>query len=104
CRAAPALPDDAYHCPPIVATALEMTADQAGSRRPFWVLIHSVTDRGMTLLHARPLGGSGVSLRIDGDHGEAIHVSLTTGGSQPRGKLYETQAEFEPARLGVRKV
>lgn len=95
CRVAPALPDDAYRCPPIVATALETTDGRGGKRRPFWVLIHSITDRGMKLLHSQPLGRCCLSLCIEGDGTEVVQVLLVAGGSRPNGKLHETQAEFQ---------
>jgi hypothetical protein len=79
------MPADARALSPIVATAWE-TAGGPGARQPrFWVVIHSVTDRGMKLLHARPLRPTCLSLRIEVAGGEVLRVHgvmFSPGGFQ----------------------
>lgn len=103
-RFVPDLPDDAYPICPLAATALEMDATLVGKQKAFWVVVHSVTDRGVKLLHAKPVRGSCLSLRIQVEGGEVVQAMLAVAGSRSQGPLYETQAEFEHAGLGASKL
>ena len=102
-RIAPAALDDVYNLAPIVATAAEAGAASSTQRR-FWVVVHSVTDRGLKLLHARPIRANCILLRIEAEGGEVVQTMLVVSGSHPNGQLYETEAQFQHARLDVASV
>jgi hypothetical protein len=86
----------------MVATAMELRPGANRQQQAFWVVLHTVTDRGMKLLHANPLRAEYVSLRVQADGGEALQAMLNVAaGSRPNGPLYETQAEFQHAGFDV---
>ena len=94
-RLTPELPTGTYRCPPIVASAVEIDEPPDMQREPFWVVIHSLTDRDVRLLHAAPVRAKYLSVTIEADRGEVVQAIVTAIGSGPKGDLYETTAEFQ---------
>jgi len=68
-------------------------ADAIGSSPP-WVILHSITDDDLRLIHPRPLVGDELAVQIPLDSGEILRVLLTPAGSERQGELYETTAQF----------
>ncbi|HVX16272.1 MAG TPA: hypothetical protein VHC22_34115 [Pirellulales bacterium] len=100
-RLAPDVPEDTCGCPPLVASAIEMQAATGKRQRPFWVIVHSLTDHGLRLLHARPLHSTGLCLRIQTKDGAVVQAMLVAKESHPNGPLFETSAEFHRVGLDV---
>lgn len=100
-RFLPEPPADAYRLAPVVGSAVEMAPENGGKSPRFWVLIHSVTDSGVVLLHQHRLRSRTISVRLAADSGEAVQALLAVSGSQPRGELFETTAQFQHAGLDV---
>jgi hypothetical protein len=61
---------------------------------PSWVILHSITDSDLRLIHSRPLAGRELAVEISGSSGEFLRVILTMEGSEQKGELYETTAQF----------
>jgi len=93
-RLSPELPS-AYSCPPIVASAVELDRPPGARQRTFWVLLHSPTEGGVKLFHAKPVRAKNLSIRIQADSGEVVQALVTVAHSSPRGGLYETTATFQ---------
>ena len=97
-RLTPDLPSGTYRCPPIVASAVVIDDSAECQSQPFWVVVHSLTDCDMRLLHAAPIRAKHLSVRIEAGRGETVQAILTATCSAPKGELYETTAEFQ--RIG----
>jgi hypothetical protein len=103
-RLAPESPDDASGNPPLVASAVELDRPQGPRGRAFWVILHSVTDHDMKLLHARPMRAANLSIRIQAESGEVVRTLVTVAESHPKGDLYETTASFQRVGLDIGRV
>ncbi|HVA48497.1 MAG TPA: hypothetical protein VNH11_19185 [Pirellulales bacterium] len=108
-RLATAEPGDVYRISPIVATAVEWDSAEEdaaadGQQQPFWVVMHSVSDDGVRLLHAGPLRANQVSIRIQAESGEVVRAIFAVAASQPKGEIYETLAQFHRVGLDAGKL
>lgn len=103
-RLAPELPDDALCNPPLIASATELERPRGVRPRGFWVIVHTVTDDGMKLIHARPIRSKQLSIRIESESGEVLHSLVTLGACQAKGELYETTANFQRVGLDIGRV
>lgn len=106
-RLASVEPGNCYRLAPVVATATDWEPrpnGAAGSEQasPFWVVLHSVSDYGLKLLHARPLPARNIAVRVEGAGGDVLQVILAITDSVAKGDLYESTAQFQLAGLGVR--
>lgn len=79
---------------PFIASAMEANAPCPEDASPLWVILHSITECDMRLIHSRPLAGGQLMVRIPIESGEVLNVRLTTGDSEKRGDLYESVAQF----------
>jgi hypothetical protein len=77
---------------PLIASATE-GANPIGSS-PLWVILHSITDSDLRLIHPRPLVGDELAVQISLHSGEILRVTLSTADSKRNGELYETTARF----------
>lgn len=103
-RLAPDLPSGTYRCAPIVASAVGIDEPPGSPCRPFWVVVHSLTDCDVRLLHAAPIRAKHLSVRIEADRGEIVQAILTATCSAPKGELYETTAEFQPIGFDIEQL
>lgn len=79
---------------PLVASAIEMNDDGPTLRPRLWVILHSVTNSGMQLIHSQRLRTNKLAVRIESPTGEVVQVLLSVASTDPRGELYETTAQF----------
>lgn len=79
---------------PVIASATEEAPSPAGEGAPRWVILHSITDDGLRLIHPRPLASPEFTVQIPVESGEILSVVLIAVGSQQKGELYETTAQF----------
>jgi hypothetical protein len=93
-RLSPELPG-VCSAPPIVASAVELDRPPGSRARAFWVLLHSATEGGVKLFHAKPVRAKNLSIRIQADGGEVIQALVTVIHSCARGALYETTVAFQ---------
>jgi hypothetical protein len=93
-RIAPPSPPGAFACQPIIASAVELGADDRPLGRPLWVVVHGVTDADMRLIHARPIRAKKLSVHFTPSTGEILRITLEAMASRQQGELYETRAEF----------
>jgi len=78
---------------PVIASATEL-AGGAENSSPSWVILHSITDSELRLIHSHPLESGKLAVRIAAAGGEILRVVLSTAGSEQKGELYETTAQF----------
>ncbi|HUY91155.1 MAG TPA: hypothetical protein VMV10_20620 [Pirellulales bacterium] len=78
----------------MIATATEVAAPSDADKSPLWVILHSITDSDVRLIHPRPVAASELAIQIQGDSGEILRVTLAMAGSQKMGELYESTAQF----------
>lgn len=79
---------------PFIASATEVASTAAEGISPLWVILHSITDCDVRLIHSRPLAGPELALHIPVTSGEILRVLLTMADSQKNGELYESTAHF----------
>jgi hypothetical protein len=82
------------HYKPLVASAMEIDDEGPTLRPRLWVILHSVTNSGLQLIHARHLKTKKLAVRIESPTGEIVQVLLSVMSTDSRGELYETTAEF----------
>lgn len=100
-RVAPAPAVDAVAMSPIIASAVELRGDGGPSDRRMWVVIHSVTDAELRLIHPGPFQSSKISVEISSHAGEILRVVLEPAGSRQTGELFDTCARFVPMGRGM---
>jgi hypothetical protein len=84
----------AYDFGPVIASAREEAPSPAGGSSPRWVILHSITDYELRLIHPRPLAAPQFTVQIAVESGEVLSVVLTAVGSEQKGELYESTAQF----------
>lgn len=82
------------HHGPVIASATEVAPTTAVSESPQWVILHSITDSEVQLIHPRPVAASELAVQIRGAGGEILSVVLAMADSQKTGELYESKALF----------
>lgn len=93
-RLASANPGGVQNQGPYIASAKEVAATSAEDDSSLWVILHSITDSEVRLIHSRPLSAGGLAVQIPVESGEILRVVLTTVGSEQKGELYESTAQF----------
>ena len=78
---------------PLIATALPRNGRSTPENKPLWVILHSISDWSVRLIHAQPLGDLQVDVEIKVADGEMLRFTLSLDRSQKIGELYETSAE-----------
>lgn len=95
--AAPAAPT-AEPVRPFVASAVELDCvpndEQPASEERLWVVVHTITNSEMQLIHSRPIRSKKLVLRIDSPSGEIVKVVLHAKNTSIQGDLFETTAQF----------
>lgn len=100
-RVAPAPAVDAVAMSPVIASAVELKGDGDPSDRRMWVVIHSVTDAELRLIHPAPIKSAKVAVEISSRTGEVLRVVLEPADSRQQGELFETCARFVPMGRGI---
>jgi hypothetical protein len=100
-RVAPAPAVDAVAMSPIIASAIELKGESGPSDRRMWVVIHSVTDNELRLIHPSPFQSPNVAVEINSPTGEILRVVLEPAGSRKEGELFETCARFVQMGRGM---
>lgn len=81
-------------CGPLIASATELSDQAPNQTSPLWVILHSITESNVRLIHSQPLHGKRLAVQISASSGEVLRVQLATSASHKNGELYETTAEF----------
>lgn len=97
-RVAPAASPGALACQPVIASAVELGSGDARLGKSMWIVLHSITDAHVRLIHSQPIGAKRLSVRVQAASGEILRVILEIINSRQQGDLYETCAGF--VRLG----
>lgn len=84
----------AQHHGPVIASATEVAPAAAAGGSPLWVILHSITDSEVRLIHSRPVATNELAVQIRGESGEILSVVLAMASSQKMGELYESTAQF----------
>jgi len=84
---------------PLIAMAVPHNGRLKPETKPLWVILHSISDWGVRLIHAQPLGDLQVDVEIKAADGEVLRFTLSLGRSQKIGDLYETSAEVVRSAL-----
>ena len=79
---------------PLIASAKELAATAKDDDASLWVILHSVTDSDVRLIHSRPLSAGELAVQIPVPSGEVLRVMLTTADSEKKGDLYESTGQF----------
>ena len=79
---------------PFIASAAEVKAIATEEVSPLWVILHSITDSDVRLIHLRPLAPGKFTVQIPVESGEVLSVMLTMADSRRNGELYESTAQF----------
>lgn len=79
---------------PFIASATELPEATASDDRRSWVILHSVTNTELRLIHPRPIASREIVVHFPAASGEILRIVLTMAGSEQRGELYETTARF----------
>lgn len=79
---------------PLIASAKEVAATSKDDGSSLWVILHSITDSDVRLIHSRPLSARELAVQIPVPSGEVLNVMLTTADSQKKGELYESTGQF----------
>jgi hypothetical protein len=87
-----------------VASAVELDRPSGGRQGAFWVVLHSPTEGGVKLFHAKPVRAKNLSIRIQAETGEVVQALVTVAHSSSRGGLYETTANFQRVNHDVGQV
>lgn len=78
---------------PLIASATEVGETEGESSRS-WVILHSISELDVRLIHPRPLAASELDVQIAAASGEILRVTLAPAESKKKGELYETTAQF----------
>lgn len=100
-RVAPAPAVNAVAMSPIIASAAELKGDGSPTERRMWVVIHSVTDAELRLIHPGLFQSEKVAVEIGSPSGEILRVVLELAGSRKEGELFETCARFVQLGRGM---
>lgn len=79
---------------PFIASATEIAANASDDNPAQWVILHSVTDCDVRLIHSRPLAGGELAVQIPAPSGEILRVRVATADSEKKGELYESKGQF----------
>jgi hypothetical protein len=79
---------------PLIASAKEIAEASQGDDACLWVILHSITDSDVRLIHSRPLSAREIAVQIPVPSGEVLSVMLTTADSEKKGDLYESTGQF----------
>jgi len=93
-RIAPAAPAGAFECQPVIASAVELENGEVPLGRSMWIVLHSITDAQVRLIHSQPIGAKKLAVRLEAASGEVLRVILETICSRQQGELFETCAGF----------
>lgn len=93
-RIAPAAPAGAFACQPMIASAVELENGDVPLGRPIWIVLHSITDAHVRLIHSQPIGAEKLAVRLEAASGEVLRVILEKICSRQQGELFETCAGF----------
>lgn len=85
---------DVQHGGPFIASATEGAANSGENKSPLWVILHSITDSDLRLIHSCPLTAAELTVEIPVESGEIVRVTLAMADSQKNGALYESTAQF----------
>lgn len=77
-----------------IASISEVAGASGNKKSPSWVILHSITDSGLQLIHPRPLPADELAVQIPVVSGEIVRVTLVMAGTQRNGELYESTAQF----------
>ncbi|HWB13989.1 MAG TPA: hypothetical protein VG826_32475 [Pirellulales bacterium] len=94
CRLSEPSAPSARQLKPLVASAFEIDDDVPTRRPRQWVILHSVTNSGLQIIHSRNLQSKKLAVRIETPTGEIIRVLVFVTSTDPIGELYETTAVF----------
>lgn len=93
-RLAPPRSAASQNCGAFIASATEVAPAPAASKAPLWVVLHSINDLEVRLIHPRPVTASELAVQIRADGGEILRFTLSMAESQKRGELYESTAQL----------
>jgi len=79
---------------PVVASAVEIDGEGPSRDTRSWVILHSITDLGLRLIHARSFRAEKLAVRIESPTGEIVQVLVALTSTAEKGDLYETTACF----------
>lgn len=100
-RLAPALPAGAIAMSPIVASAVELNSDGTFSDHQMWVVVHTVTDTELRLIHPELFRLPMIAIQFNSRAGEVLRVVLEAGNCSQQGQLFETCARFATREHGT---
>jgi hypothetical protein len=93
CLATPVEPTT-RHLRPFFASAIEVDEDGQSVEPRIWVILHSITEAGLHLIHSRHLESGKLAVQIESPTGEILHIQLLVTSTDSRGELYESTAQF----------
>jgi hypothetical protein len=73
---------------------MELGTGEAPLGRAMWIVLHSITDAQVRLIHSQPISAKRLSVRVPARSGEVLRVVLETICSRQQGDLFETCAGF----------
>lgn len=103
-RLAPLPPPEAMPMSPLIGAAFELNGNGKPAGGRMWVVVHSVTDAELRLIHPEPIRSAKLAVEIRLPTGEILRVVLETGAARQHGELFETCARFVQAGRGILSV
>lgn len=100
-RLAPTPPPNAEPMSPIIAASVELNANGNPAGGRMWVVVHSVTDAELRLIHPVPIRAPKLAVEIRSPSGEILRVILEVGPARQQGDLFESCARFIQSGHGV---